>query len=291
MKRTKQKSKPKPKRDYSKLGRYKVNFEHNLDMEHTYVYLSKEIVRELQNASLAVYVALACKATDQTKPLRISYEALAQLTGNSDKTVKKGVKQLEEMDVFKREKVSRGGINQYEYSDIQFYQKGDIKVGIEEKDLFQFYKSLVYNGIWSKMTSEDKNVYIALRFLAKTYPHLYMHYEHGDEFDEDVPEGWDHQLFFSDYYSDRKWDIVQETNLSNEIHNRTGLNSERMVTCFENLDRLRLFEPADEDNPEIFYGDYDHWYKVYLSVTYKDFLGMYKDDEVLRDAEVRGSIL
>ena len=209
MKRTKYRAKAKRGIDFKAIHKKKIQFTIDSRMERFYRFLPKEELKEMPHNALAVYPVFCCLANVRTHGFfHISQDNVAEYAGVAIETAKRGIKYLESCGLLKSEFRNVEKVRMLFYQ-VNFYgsEKGDHIVKISEgrspinaeKDLFQFYNSLVLNGTWANLSLNEKYLYIWLRILAKFDPEIYHDWVGAEE----VPYGEELQVFYKEEYSRR----------------------------------------------------------------------------------------
>lgn len=262
-----------PKWDFSNIEPKKINFYNSEKMQNVFVYLSKEQLSQLSISEKAVYIVLCCKAENEKDSwIALSQSMTAQFSGLSRKTVNKAYKSLQEKGLVEFSQNSKQGSHNWEYA-VDFYRGDQISAGKENNDLFQFYKSIVLNGTWSKLTIEAKALYLGMRNLAYCVGEVYTTIE--EEFKESTELG---DWMRYDYYS-RKWDQMSLKKFNKSICTSSGLNPKQIPTALEELEYYDLavltnqlwgFPYGEQEMAEEDYETEQEGFQVYLRPRYDE---------------------
>ena len=178
-------------------------------MENNFVYLSKDVLRTITSTELAVYPVLCTEANfRENNWFQISQENIGEKANVSHPTAAKGISGLLDRGILERRFVTGSRLHIYEYR-VEF-NRGNL-IGINKDDLFQFYHSIVRSGIWSHLSSVEKQLYIEMRMAASFEPELYADQE-GIDLD-----GMNGHEFYQNEYASRKWDVLSTGESSDEF--------------------------------------------------------------------------
>lgn len=197
----------------------------------------RELVRSgkwanLPKASKSVYpVILAhCNARGTAFP---GQETIAILSGRTEKTVREGIKGLQEFPGFKAYKILTGrGHLSYRYKiDITPDGKGRS---------FSLYKCLFESGYWSELSPCAHSLYIVMRTFAFFDGYLFCELENLDEY-----EGYEvSELIENGIYQEREYDFVNAD--MDLLADYAGISSDRGFTdALNSLEENHLIEPTD----------------------------------------------
>jgi len=123
------------------------------------LYIKNKKWAKLPKASKSIFPVIAsfCNKDGIAFP---GEKIISKLSGRTEKTIRSGIKKLEEGVFIQRyaQATSKPGQKYYIY-------KLDIKNEmIEKNEAFQFYKSLINSGIWAKLLPVSQSLYPVLRY-------------------------------------------------------------------------------------------------------------------------------
>lgn len=176
---------------------------------------------QLSTAAKAVYPVIAVHANLKTRQCFISQEKIALLAGITEKTVRKGIEELEAKNWLRRvTKPSRIRKQATTYLvTTPSHEKGEA---------FPFYKSIVTSGIWRGLTPTAKSLYPALREFSE-----FIH-----EIHEELDEG---MSLKTDIYRNREFDLVHPDQFK-EAAVYAGIGNSSIKPAIENLAYWELLE-------------------------------------------------
>ena len=208
--------------------------------------IPKSVIQELglSKAALAVYPVLCCEADfEKDEAFQISQKNIASFAGVSENSVRNALKELENVGLLIKEKVTDGPRHFYIYR-VGFFCKPILDKARQYGGAIYFYNCIIDNGIWANLPLGAKAIYLFLRAEAKQDLDIYSEIEGimTGEFYEPME--------YPEYIRNRKWDIC-ETSLT-EISKAVGVDRSKIGASLEALERFRLIERVDR------------WIKVYL---------------------------
>jgi predicted transcriptional regulator len=199
---------------------------------------------ELSKAALAVYPVLCCEADfEKDEAFQISQKNIARFAGVSENSVRNALKELENIGLLTKEKVTDGPRHFYIYR-VGFFRKPMLDEIRQYGGAIYFYNCIIDNGIWANLPLGAKAIYLFLRAEAKQDFKLYSFIE-GEDYGGDW-NGVNHD----DYIRNRKWDVC-EASLT-QISKAVRVERSKIGAYLEALERFRLIERVDR------------WIMVYL---------------------------
>jgi hypothetical protein len=237
-------------------------FEHRPNFFH-HVEVHKQVfIMQWRIAKIVYFTLTAFTDYKTNNPFLLSIKNISKFSGLSEPTVVKGLKQLEsivcdprlypdnivyvepdEMDaedipllVKSKYTINQNTLNKYNLWVLRGKERK------EYKDLYEsFHRAIVISGVWAKLSTRAKALYLAFRYWAFFHAEDYMWEEFemmGNDFDPDI------------HYSVRKWEVC--TRPITEIFEYAGISTNQKHMPLNQLVENGLIE-----------GGYGDW-KVYL---------------------------
>lgn len=198
----------------------------------------------LSKAALAVYPVLCCEADfEKDEAFQISQKNIARFAGVSENSVRNALKELENVGLLTKEKVTDGPRHFYIYR-VGFFCKPILDKARQYGGAIYFYNCIIDNGIWAELKPRAKVLYLTLRAVAKQDLELYSVIE-GEDYGGD----WT-GVNYDDYIRNRKWDVC-DISLS-KLCKLAKIERTNLTPILEELERYKLIERVGE------------WTKVYL---------------------------
>jgi hypothetical protein len=238
---------------YDKVKIFKFPKRRDINMEQHF-YFPREFIMygRASKAALAVYPVLCSMADfNKNKWFQLSRENIAKMAGISSITVDKGIDDLvdqyfsSDKKLLKRKKVSDGKVRYCMYK-VNFIRKD--MIASSKDNLFIFHTCIITSGIWAKLSSRAKALYIAMRLAAVFDTELYF-------LDMDITSG--ERSEFPDEFRNRKCDYLIKYSIS-ELCRAVNISTSKIQEVIQDLERHKLVEYMS-----------DGLYKVYLKPKIK----------------------
>ena len=234
---------------YNKLNNYEFPKVDDIDMNRFFCF-PKDERNFMSRAAIAIYPVLCLQSDfEENKWFQISQKNIAKKAGVGLNSVAKGIKELErkylgeERYLEKQKRVFE--TRHFDVYRVNFIRKPDMGTG----KYFIFHKCIIDSGVWAKLNSRAKALYISMR--SNTYFDIKVYDEIEHDFD---CEGYElHEFLHSDGYRNRKWDVSAKPLV--ELCESVGISHVNLKKVLEQLENHRLIERVDE-NKSVF--------KVYL---------------------------
>ena len=161
----------------------------------------------------------------------------------SENSVRNALKELENIGLLIKEKVTDGPRHFYIYR-VGFFRKPMLDETRQHGGAIYFYTCIIENGIWASLPLGAKAIYLFLRAEAQQDFELYSFIE-WEVYERD----WT-GVNYDDYIRNRRWDIC-ETSLT-KISRAVRVDRSKIGAYLEALERFRLIERVGR------------WIEVYL---------------------------
>jgi hypothetical protein len=230
---------------YDKLKQWQPKTMENMNMNEVR-YLPKEITNQgLSKQALIVYPVLCCEADFvEDYEFQISRENLSRKSGLHFNGVKSGIDELVNKGWASQTLKTEGRRRFYVYK-VHFIRKHRMR----EENYFSFHKAIIESGIWSKLMSRAKVLYLNMRAKAWFDLELYARLEYDCE-------SWElkeRMNVKSEDFRERSWDVLISVSLS-QLCGETIQRSNISGAIYQ-LEDYGLIEVVDSYQPS---------YKVYL---------------------------
>lgn len=234
---------------YDKVKVFEFPKKNKINMEkHFYFpkFLDTPCFQDLSKTALAVYTVLCSKADfEENNWFQISQENIAKMAGINPAQVKSGVEELinsrisidSENPLLERKMSNEGKRHFYMYR-VGFIRKEMISVA----EKFIFHTCIIDTGIWAKLTTRAKALYLAMRTVAKFDQDLYNLIEYGESPYIKVED-----------FRNRLWDVWDSSMISMaELCRWVNIESSNIRDVIQQLEKVYLIERVDR------------YFKVYL---------------------------
>lgn len=219
-----------------------------------YFYLPQPVLREMElsKTALSIYPVLcSCADFKVNEWFPLPQEHIAKMAGLSVATVSKGIKELvagdplidnsAETPLLQKRLVTNNGRRFYTYK-VGFIRQN--MIGDWKREMLLFHTCIIDSGVWAKLNSRAKVLYLSLRINSHFDPELFDLIEGinlaGYELDEFYKDG--------NQYRNRKWDVC-EYSLS-ELCRGAGISTSNLKSTLNMLEKYGLaeIEKADDWN-------------------------------------------